>query len=261
MGRLKVGVMIESFRLGVKKGIQKAAELGADGFQIYVTRGDMAPWNLSETGRRDFMHLVRNQGLVVSALCGDFGGGGFARTEGLEERVDKTRQVLDLSRDLGVPIVTTHIGVVPEDETDPVVTQMREALNELGDHANKVGSVFASETGPESGKALADFLRSLSTDAVRVNLDPANLVMNGFDEVQGVRDLADFIVHTHAKDGLRTPEGKRQEMALGKGSVRWDEYLGAMAEIGYDGFYTIEREVGDDPVKDISDAIAFLRSF
>ena len=61
MGRLKVGVMIESFRLGVKKGIRKAAELGADGFQIYVTQGEMAPWNLTETGRRDFKHLVERR--------------------------------------------------------------------------------------------------------------------------------------------------------------------------------------------------------
>jgi len=34
-----------------------------------------------------------------------------------------------------------------------------------------------------------------------------------------------------------------------------------MEEIGYDGFYTIEREVGDDPVKDITEAISFLRKF
>ncbi|HUW59035.1 MAG TPA: sugar phosphate isomerase/epimerase family protein [Planctomycetota bacterium] len=261
MGQLKVGVMIESFRLGVKKGIQKAAQLGADGFQIYVTKGEMAPWNLSQTGRRDFMHLVKSQGLVVSALCGDFGGGGFVRKEGLDERVDKTRQVLDLSRDLGVPVVTTHIGVVPEDEAAPELTMMREALNDLGDYASKVGSVFASETGPESGKALARFLRTLSTDTVRVNFDPANLVMNGFDEIQGVHDLADFIVHTHAKDGVRTAEGKHREVPLGEGDVRWEEYLGAMAEIGYEGFFTIEREAGDDPVKDVTDAIAFLRKF
>ena len=261
MGKLKVGVMIESFRLGVRKGIMKASELGADGFQIYVTHGEMAPWNLSGTGRRDFMNLVRSRGLVVSALCGDFGGGGFARMEGLEERIDKTRQVLDLSADLGVPIVTTHVGVLPEDENDPVRTMMRDALGELGKHAEKVGSVFASETGPESGKALADFLRTLSTDTVRINLDPGNLVMNGYDEVQGTRDLAEFIVHTHAKDGIRTPEGGHNEVPLGQGSVRWEEYLGVLAETGYDGFFTIEREVGDDPVKDITDAIAFLRKF
>ena len=78
----KIGIIIDSLQLGTRGGIEKAAELGADGFQIYVTKGEMAPWNLTETGRRDFIHFVEKQGLVVSALCGDFGGGGFAKTTG-----------------------------------------------------------------------------------------------------------------------------------------------------------------------------------
>ena len=32
-------------------------------------------------------------------------------------------------------------------------------------------------------------------------------------------------------------------------------------DIGYDGFLTIEREVGDDPADDIAKAITFLKSF
>ncbi len=85
--------------------------------------------------------------------------------------------------------------------------------------------------------------------------------MNGFDEVAGVEVLDELIMHTHAKDGVRLADGGHKEMALGQGAVRWEEYIGSLANIGYDGFYTIEREVGDDPVKDISDAVEFLRSF
>ena len=54
MARLKIGVMIESLRLGVRPGIERAAELGLDGFQVYVTGGEMAPENLTHSGRRDF---------------------------------------------------------------------------------------------------------------------------------------------------------------------------------------------------------------
>ena len=160
-----------------------------------------------------------------------------------------------------MPVVTTHVGVIPEDPDAPEAKVMRGTLNELGDYAEKVGSVFATETGPESGKLMADFLHSLSTDAVRVNYDPANLVMLGFDHIQGVHDLGEFIVHTHAKDGVRTAAGTYKEVPLGQGQVRWEEYLGALEEVGYRGFFTIEREVGDNPVKDIQDAMAFLRRF
>ena len=66
MGKLKVGVMIESFRLGVKDGLRKAAEIGADGFQIYVTAGEMDPDNMTRSARRDFLKFVENLGMMNS---------------------------------------------------------------------------------------------------------------------------------------------------------------------------------------------------
>jgi sugar phosphate isomerase/epimerase len=260
MGRLKVGVMIESFRMGVKGGIKKAAELGVEGFQVYVTRGELAPWNMGKSARREFRHFVDGLGLTISALCGDLGHG-YTDPSKMDELLGKSKSILDLSADLRVGIVTTHIGVIPEDESHPTRPVLTEALEELGAYAEKVGSVFATETGPEDPALMRRFLDSLNTEAVRVNYDPANLVMRGFDHVQGVRDLAPYIVHTHAKDGVRTPEGQGKEVPLGEGGVDWPAYLGALEEAGYRGFFAIEREVGENPVADISKAVAFLRRF
>ena len=49
-GKLKIGVMVESFRLGIREGIAKAAKVGAHGFQVYTTGGEMHPDNLTKTG-------------------------------------------------------------------------------------------------------------------------------------------------------------------------------------------------------------------
>ena len=38
------------------------------------------------------------------------------------------------------------------------------------------------------------------------------------------------------------------------------EYLKALDEIGYHGFLTIEREVGEEPEKDIQTAMAYLKA-
>ena len=260
MGKLKVGVMIESFRLGVKPGIRKAGEIGADGFQIYVVKGEMAPWNLSKTGRRDFRKLVNSLGLEVSALCGDFGDG-YTDPVHVSEVMDKTKAVLDLSADLQVPIVTTHIGVIPEDPNDPAWSVMKEAMTELGTYADKVGSCFATETGPESPTLMRKFIDEVDSPSLKVNYDPANLVMRGYDYLGGVGELSDLIVHTHAKDGVLNPDGSCLEVPLGEGHVKWPEYLSALAVTDYDGFFTIEREVGDNPVGDILKAVQFLRQF
>ena len=47
MQELKIGVMVESFRLGLKPGIEKAREIGAQGVQIFATKEDTDPDNLS----------------------------------------------------------------------------------------------------------------------------------------------------------------------------------------------------------------------
>ena len=42
--------------------------------------------------------------------------------------------------------------------------------------------------------------------------------------------------------------------------MAFEPYLKALADIGYRGFLTIEREVGDDPTRDIRTAVEFLKA-
>lgn len=258
MNTRKVGVMIESFRLGVKGGIKKAAEIGADGFQIYVTGGEMAPWNMSATARKDFVQFVADQGLVISALCGDLGHG-FLDASKNDELVAKSKACVDLAVDLGTDVVTTHIGTLPEEEDDPRWKACYEAVLELAAYGESKGVYFATETGPESAEHLLRFLETVPSTGIKVNYDPANFVMAGFDQLGGVKVLRDYIVHTHAKDGVRV-DGRGKEVPLGDGAVDFPAYIALLDEIGYDGFHTIEREVGDDPVSDIVKAVEFLRT-
>ena len=52
---------------------------------------------------------------------------------------------------------------------------------------------------------------------------------------------------------------KYLELPLGEGDVNFDVYLPALAATGFNGFLTIEREVGDNPEKDIALAVEFLK--
>ena len=136
------------------------------------------------------------------------------------------------------------------------------------------------ETGPEPSAVLKGFLDSLNSTGVAVNLDPANLRMVcNEDGVQAVHNLKKYIVHTHAKDGNMLVAGNPEyiyqvvhpvpqevgqikyfeEVPLGTGSVNFPPYLKALEEIGYRGFLTIEREVGDQPEADIRTACEFLK--
>ena len=275
-----IGVILESFRIPTDEAIAAAASLGARGIQMYATTGPHAPENLSPGARRELFKKVKDHGMVFSALCGDLGMG-FGNAEQNPALIEKSKRIMELAKDLETDIVTTHIGVIPEDKNHPRYAVMQEACFTLSEYAAGMGSYFAVETGPERASVLKGFLDSLGSGGVRVNLDPANFVMvTGDDPVAAVHTLKDYIVHTHAKDGIKlldgnpeyiyravhpVPEeydGKRffEETPLGAGAVPFPAYLQALDEIGYRGFLTIERETGARPAKDIETAFTFLKN-
>lgn len=280
MYHFPIGVILESFRTDRSTAIKKAAALGAQGIQMYATSGENAPESLNTQARRDLLAEVKGEGLVFSALCGDLGRG-FGDPELNPALIEKSKRIIDLAKELETNVVTTHIGVVPADKNHERYKIMQEACFQLASYADSVQAHFAIETGPETSAVLKEFLDSLNSTGVAINLDPANLRMvTGDDPVAAVHNLKRYIVHTHAKDGNRllatNPEyiyrvvhpvpqeleGKRffEEVPLGTGSVDFPAYLKALEEIGYTGFLTIEREVGETPEADIRTAYDFLQT-
>lgn len=278
MYNFPIGIMMDSLRTDNRTAIEAAAKMGAKGLQMYATKGENSPENLTGEKRRELLDMVKSNGLCFSALCGDLGEG-FWRKERNSQLIEKSKRILELACELETNIVTTHIGVIPEDKSCDRYKIMQEACCELSRYADSLDAHFAIETGPEIAKTLKEFLDSLNSTGVAVNLDPANFVMvTGDDPVQAVYTLKNYIVHTHAKDGRRLFEKSPEviygvveeselvndcsfeELPLGLGDVDFDNYLKALDEIGYRGFLTIEREVGENPKGDIETAIAFLKS-
>lgn len=282
---MKIGMIAEMLRQPLYESLNTASAMGVEGVQLYAVYGD--DHNFLEMSDEELLKLKNHCDslhLTISAVCADLGGHGFASVKDNPERIAKTKAIVDKAVILGSHVLTTHIGVVPADPADPNRKLMADALRECGEYAIAKGVTLAIETGPEPASRLAAFLGEVNSKGVGVNLDPANLVMVCRDDpAQAVRTLAKYIVHTHAKDGINLrpcdpaevyaafADGGFEkmvemagpifrEMPLGQGQVNWDEYLAALREIGYNGFLTIEREVGDDPKADIAMAIEFLKA-
>jgi len=282
MSKFKIGVMVDSFKLPFFEGLDKAKEIGAEGIQLYVVDGEMKYDTFDDAKIAKVNEELQKRGLVISALCGDFGGHGFERADENAWKVPASKAVAELAVKLNSKVVTTHIGVVPTDKNCEAYKNMKAACAEIGEHAAKLGVTFAIETGPEKAETLAGFIRDVGSKGIGVNLDPANLVMvTDDDPVKAVETLGEFIVHTHAKDGKMLQktdpkviynffaEGGIEdlrmsdyfiELPLGQGDVDFDAYLAALEKIGFNGFLTIERECGADPYADIKLAVDFLKS-
>lgn len=278
---MKLGVITDCFKLPLGKSISLAGSLGFDGIQIYATTGEFSPAVLNEEKKAEIRRLLRENSLEISALCGDMGGHGFEIAADNPQRIENTKAIIDLAQEFNVSVVTTHIGVIPSDKSEPHYKIMLDALTECGKYSAARGITLAIETGPETAKTLLEFIED-TEGGVGVNLDPANFVMvTGQDPVDAVKLLGKYIVHTHAKDGVMLKATDPEiiyncfakggiealnvadyflETPLGEGSVNFPAYIDALRKVGFDGYLTIERETGEDPIFDIRSAQNVLKN-
>ncbi len=274
---MKIGTLADWFGVGLIEGIRESERCGAQGVQVYAW-GELDSMSVTPEKVKQVRDTARDCSQQVVALCGELGGFGLEKAEDNAKKIEYLKRTIELGLEFDCHVVTTHIGVVPEDKLHPRYAVMKQACMELGDFAAKLGSCIAVETGPELITTLKAFVDDCGP-GMAINYDPANIVMaTRDDEVKGVYTAGKSIVHTHAKDGIcrhdipaeefyhmfaelgleemRAKELSR-EMPLGEGNVRWDAYLKALKDVGYDGFLTIEREVKNG-AEDIRMAVRFL---
>lgn len=278
---MKIGVITDCFKLPLDESIKLAGKLGFDGIQIYATTGEFSPEVLTNERKSEVRSLLMENHLEISALCGDMGGYGFQIESDNAERIQKTKRIIDLAEEFEVGVITTHIGVIPENKDNPRYSVMLDAMCKCGEYAADKKITLAIETGPEKASTLLSFLQD-TNGGIGVNLDPANFVMvTGQDPVEAVQVLGKYIVHTHAKDGVMLKQTDPEiiydcfaksgiealnvadyflETPLGDGDVDYAKYINALRGIGYDGYLTIERETGKNPTSDIQKSLNTLRN-
>jgi sugar phosphate isomerase/epimerase len=183
------------------------------------------------------------------------------------ERVARTKAVSDVARGLGIESVACHIGFVPEEADDPLYIEVRDVAREVCDHCKKNGQAFTLETGQEPAKVLLRFLGDVKRDNLKINFDPANMILYGTgDPIEALDVLGKHVLSVHCKDGdwpdRDQPAALGTERPLGKGSVDIPKFVSKLKEIGYRGVLAIEREELDEAKRtaDIKRAVKLLRS-
>ena len=187
---------------------------------------------------------------------------GFVPAEPRAAREQRAYQASDFARELGVPGLASHVGCLPHDRSDPEYLAVRDLVRRLCDHCAANGQTFALETGQEPARNLLDFLADVDRENLKINFDPANLILYGEgDPIEALELVKEHVVTVHAKDGAwPTTKGEwGSERPLGQGDVGMERFVAKLKEIGYSGPLTIERVIlGEEQRKDILEAIALL---
>lgn len=256
---LKIGIKLASLGMPLRQGLPIAARLGAQGVELDA-RHQVPLGELSQSGIRQLRKMLEDLNLRVCAI-GFPTRRGYNVREELEPRIAATRQAMKLAYELGAGLVVNHVGRIPEASEGADWDLLIQVLTDLGRYGQHVGALLAAETGAEAPADLKRLIDALPPGSLAVNLDPGNLIVNGFSPREAVSQLGPHILQVHAKDGVRDLAQRRGvEVPLGRGSADFPALLGELEEYQFQGYLTIERENARDPVREIGQAVEYLRN-
>lgn len=200
--------------------------------------------------------LAKSDVIVTGAVCSYAGEDysnlervhesvGFTTPKYRAERIARTKEVAAFAHDLRIGSVSCHIGFIPEDASAPLYGDLVNLTRELCDACASFDQSFVLETGQESATVLLRFIADVCRTNLKVNFDPANMILYGSGEpIQALSMLSEHVLSVHCKDG-HSPEqagSLGSECALGDGEVDFPAFLQELKRIGYTGALTIERE-------------------
>ena len=235
--------------------LRELADFGLNACQLGVPpamncKDSAEPWKRAIAGKGVF---------VSSAVC-SYAGEDYANLERVHqtvgftapgyaaERIERTKEVSAFAADLGLTALSCHIGFIPDDADSSLYSELLNIGRELCDLCAAHGQDFVLETGQESAVTLLQFLDKVERPNIKVNFDPANMILYGSgDPVQALQMLAQRVLSVHCKDGL-SPKASGQlgkEVGLGNGEVDFPGFLQLLKNINYQGLLTIEREEPD----------------
>jgi L-ribulose-5-phosphate 3-epimerase len=269
---LEVGLMFwagESARDTLKSVKAFGVRAGQLGFP-----GDLP---LQGAGEKWSSALAQEEFIATTAVC-SYIGEDYAdvptvqRTVGLvpeatrKERIARTKAVSDVAKALGIDSVACHIGFVPHDRDEPLYMKIRDVTRDICDHCAHNAQAFTLETGQEPAKVLMRFIEDVDRSNLKINFDPANMILYGTgDPIEALGLLGSHVISVHCKDGdwpsLDQPTALGLERPLGEGSVDVPAFISKLKEIGYKDVLSIEREEPDPKKRasDIRKAVSLLR--
>jgi sugar phosphate isomerase/epimerase len=189
--------------------------------------------------------------------------GGFGDPALRPERLERLKWALHRTRELGLTDLMLHAGFIPE-VGDAGRKAFLDTLGTVGQLAAEKGITIAFETGQESSALLRRTLDDLKCPNLKVNFDPANMLLyNKDDPIKAVELLAPDIRTVHVKDANRptVPGQWGEEVPLGQGQTDTRNFLLTLKRVGYTGPLFIEREVGNQQQRfdDIAHGVRFIR--
>ncbi len=258
MPRLTIGITLESLGQPLRSAVVTAAQAGIGGL-VFDAVGPLSPDALGETARREVRHLLQAHLISALALRCPLRHG-LDEVNGLEARLERLRQAMQLSFDLGARLILLGIGAIPAAEDDPTRHRMKTVLTELSQYGDRIGCRIAVDVGLEPIDIMLTFLQGIDTGSLGLSIDPATLLIEKQPIETTLLAAKGRLFHTYARDAIpRRIDRPAKEVTLGAGDVDWLAWLGTLEAIGYAGALTIRQAASSQPLNDARAAVQFFQ--
>jgi sugar phosphate isomerase/epimerase len=258
MEKWPIGVFA-SVDAGLGVQLEVVRDLGIPTVQLHAPRRETR----TPEKAREFLAKLDALGICITVVFGGFEGESYAdiptvvKTVGLvppasrAARTCEMKEIADFAKLLGVDAVGLHLGFVPHDPDGSMYGDVLAVTRDLCDHCQKLGQNVHLETGQEPADVLLKFIGDVDRGNLFINFDPANMILYGCGEpIAALRKVGKYVRSVHCKDACWANNPGKQwgcEVPLGEGEVGMENFLRTLAEIGYAGPLTIEREIPQEP--------------
>jgi len=227
----------------------------------------------------DVQNLTEEDAEYIKEYCGDreieiSSLAYYPNTIGnnLEQRkknVDHLLKVIEASAKLDINMVTTFIGRDQSKNVEENIELFKEVWPPIVSFAEERGVRIAIENCPmlfgkeqwpggqnlfTSPKIWRELFGIIPSKNFGINIDPSHFIWQMMDYIAPIYEFEDRIFHVHFKD-IKIHQDKLAEVGImaypleymspklpGLGDVKWDVYVSALTDIGYDGYACIEVE-------------------
>jgi sugar phosphate isomerase/epimerase len=285
----QLAVVAAAFSTDARQAAALSRSNGFAGLLLDAFSGAMDLTELSQTGRREFRHVLSSNDQQLVGLRVDVGPKGFGPGADIDRLLGQFEKVMDAAKGLGAPLVCVEVGPLPEpaaapkpkprvdpaqagliiiptmsepevpasaQESRPVpgpdpalVAQVDAALFELCARADRMGVTLALRSELSSFAALDRAMTAARCPWFGVDLDPVAILRDAWTSDEIFSRFGDHVRHVRARDATAGSHRRTRPAVIGLGSTHWGELLANLDSAGYRGWLTI------DPLE-LSDRVA-----
>jgi sugar phosphate isomerase/epimerase len=254
-------------------GVKRAAELGYRFVEPMVHTGREL---LSEAG---YFHSfsMEEDPLEMKEVLDRYG----VRPSGLsahcplmrpEISVPYLQRAIRFAAAIGAPVVNTDEGIRPEWMADEQCFDvMKYTLTMVLRTAELYGILIGIEPHQSISKTTKGLLRIatlIDSPSLKINYDTGNAYLGGEDPYDGLKAVAELLVHVHAKDiSIQHSEAERGQVtgtpvgcACGDGVIDWNRVVGILRDSGFEGVLSVECGTPDQAARSLDHLLGVLGS-